>query len=454
MSDGAALHRRRWRRAGALAALGLTALAAARGAPTDGGSGPGEPVILFRQGDGGFHTYRIPGVVVTARGTVLAWCEARRFTAADRGEMEIHLRRSTDGGRRWEPARHVAHLGPRLARNPHMPAAKRGKPLGGPDEQTVDNAVAIATRAGRVHLLYCVEYMRCFHVTSDDDGLTWSAPVEITAAADGYRGRIDWQAVAFGPGHGIELPGGRLVAPLWMADYRGDLAPRPLHHGCGVVYSDDGGATWRAGDLALPRAGEASIAPLSDGRVLLTARNADPCNRRLAAVSADGATGWSAPWFVADLPEWGCMAGMVSHPGTPAGPVLLHCAPDTDSRAHAARRDLTVWASRDDGATWPVKRLLRAGPAAYGDLAVLDDGRVMCVYESGLPGVDAGNGTRRPWAYACIAAATFDLEWIVGTIPAAAEAGTPSGRRSPATLEAPSGESRKTAEGRTLRQTD
>ena len=403
-----ALH---WLAAAVVAALSPVAAAGESG---QAAGTVADPAILFRQGRGGFHTYRIPGVVVTARGSVLAWCEARKFTAADRGEIEIHLRRSTDDGRIWDEARQVAHLGPRLPRNPHMPAQKKRKNMGGPDEQTVNNAVAIATRAGPVHLLYCVEYMRCFHTRSDDDGVTWSTPREITAAADGFRPRIDWQAVAFGPGHGIELGGGRLVAPVWIADYRAaEGTPRARRHGSGVLFSDDG-TTWQAGDLALPGGGESCLAELSDGRVTLTARNSDPRNRRLSAVSLDGATAWSEPRLIDDLPEWGCMAGFVRHPGTDAfpGPLLLHSAPDTDYRAHSARRDLTVWASRDDGLTWPVHRLLRAGPSAYSDLAVLPDGRVICVYESGLPGVQPKDTKPRPWAYACIAASAFDLPWL------------------------------------------
>lgn len=406
----------------ALACLAFAVVAALlAGLPAAEAAGAVEdPTILFRQGDGGFHTYRIPGVVVTARGGVLAWCEARKFTAADRGEIEIRLRRSIDGGRSWDNARQVAHLGPRLARNPHMPERKKLKNMGGPDEQTVNNAIVIATRAGPVHLLYCIEYMRCFHVRSDDDGLTWSEPREITRAADGFRRRIDWQAVAFGPGHGIELAGGRLVVPVWLADYRrADGTGRSLSHGSGTMVSDDGGATWQAGGVAIRRGGESAVAELSDGRVMLTARNSDPRNRRLASLSDDGATGWSEPRLIDDLPEWGCMAGFVRHPGTATfpGPLLLHSGPDTDARVHSARRDLTVWGSRDDGRTWPVKRLLRPGSAAYSDLAVLPNGRVICVFESGLPGVGPtgkpGEKKERPWAYACIAATAFDLSWLV-----------------------------------------
>ena len=401
--------------------------AAGRGGAPAAALPPGtvtEPVVLFRQGTDGVHTFRIPGIVTTAHGTLLAYCEARRFSAADRGELEIHMRRSTDGGLTWEPARHLAHLGPRLPRNPHLPPGKVAKNLGGPDEQTVNNAVAIATRAGRVHLLYCVEYMRSFHILSDDDGRSWSAPREITESVAGYRDRIDWQAMAFGPGHGLELPDGRLVAPVWMSDYAPPADRRGrLRKGAGVVVSADGGVTWRAGDVALAEGNESCLATLSDGRVMLTARNGRPENRRLAAVSADGAHAWSEPRLLPDLPEHGCMAGFTAHPGTDrrAGHWLLHSAPDTDDRAHVSRRDLTVWASLDDGASWPVKRLLQAGPSAYSDLAVLSDGTIVCVYESGLPGVGPQTGKHRPWAYACIAVRRFDLDWVLGHRPDAAE---------------------------------
>lgn len=109
---------------------------------------------LFAEGTDGFRLYRIPGIVVTAKGSVLAYCEARKFAVADRGEIEIHLRRSTDGGRTWSPAKQVAHLGPRLSRNPHMPEDKQKRDMGGPNEQTVNNPVAIAARGGTVHLLW------------------------------------------------------------------------------------------------------------------------------------------------------------------------------------------------------------------------------------------------------------------------------------------------------------
>ncbi|HNQ87588.1 MAG TPA: sialidase family protein [Verrucomicrobiota bacterium] len=367
---------------------------------------------LFTEETDGFRLYRIPGIVVTAKGSVLAYCEARKFTVADRGEIEIHLRRSTDGGRTWSSAKQVAHLGPRLPRNPHMPENKKTKDMGGPNEQTVNNPVAIAARDGALHLLYCVEYRRAFQIRSDDDGVTWTAPVEITSAFDRFRSELDWQVIATGPGHAVELQSGRLVAPFWMATY--EKQPK-LRNAVGIIYSDDRGRTWQRGEIALRKAGEPNIAELPDGRVLVTARNTDPRNRRVVACSRDGATGWSKPEFVEELLEPGCMAGIVSHPGMAdrKTPFLLFSNPHTTKRAHRDRVDLTIKLSEDGGRTWPVSRILQPGPSAYSDLAVLPDGTMLCFYESGDPEAPRNNG--RPWAYSFLMLARFNLDWLTST---------------------------------------
>jgi len=371
-------------------------------------------MVLFEEETDGFKLYRIPGIVVTKAGTALAYCEARKFTEADRGEIEIHLRRSSDGGDTWSPPQQVAHLGPRLPRNPHMSEKKKHKNMGGPEEQTVNNAVAIADRSGAVHLLYCVEYMRCFVIRSDDDGLTWTSPREITSTFDEFRDQLDWQVIATGPGHGIQLQNGRLVVPFWMTDYerRG-----PLTKAAAVIYSDDGGETWHAGEIAVPLGGEPNVAELSDGRVLVTSRNTHPRNRRLATTSPNGATAWSEPALIEELLEPGCMAGLVSHPGGDASqgasrqPMLMFSHPYTTERSHQARRDVTIQVSWDDGRSWPWRKRLHAGPSAYSDLAVLPNGEVLCFYESG--GDQPSGKRKRPWAYRYLTVARFNLAWLM-----------------------------------------
>ncbi len=384
-----------------------------------------EKVDLFKEKTGGFFLYRIPGIVVTAKGSALAYCEARKFTGFDWGEMELHLRRSTDGGRNWGDVQQVAHHGPRLPRNPVAAEKKSKKGIGGPDEQTVHNGVAVAAKDGTVHFLYCVEYMRCFYLRSMDDGVTWSKPVEITATFEAFRKDWPWRVIATGPGHGIELKNGRLIVPVWIA------ASRDAAHANAVattIYSDDGGATWKRGDIVAgnegltPGTSENIAAEMSDGRVMLNIRTRAKANRRVVCYSPDGATQWTKPEFVQDLLEPVCMAGLVSHPGlaaTEGKPFLIFSNPNALERNDGLagpgerhdRKNLTIKLSHDDGRTWPVSRQLQKGASSYSDLAVLPDGTMLCVYERGLPGQEKKN---KLWPYTFVTVARFNHAWVTG----------------------------------------
>jgi sialidase-1 len=363
-------------------ALALDAMLAGRLPATET---PLEATEVFSPGMDGVARHRIPGIVVTSQGTVLAYCEARLNGSGDWGEIEIHMRRSLDGGRTWLPARTIAHHGPRIEGNPR-------KKKGGEHEQTVNNPVAIVDReTGAIEFLYCVNYARCFSMRSIDDGVTWSPPVEITVSFEPFRKQYDWKVIATGPGHGIQLQSGRLVVPIWLAyGGVGDHGPSAA----ATIFSDDHGKTWRAGAIVMPDAGEFAspnesiLAPLSDGRVMMVSRSLSKPNRKLVATSPDGAARWSPPVFHPALWEPRCMASLLAHP---AG-VLLFSNPHTlprDDRGEEVpggkgkRENLSVALSRDDGATWPVRKTLDAGPSAYSDLAVLPDGTVLCLYESG-----------------------------------------------------------------------
>lgn len=357
-----------------------------------------EKVEVFPPGLNGIARYRIPGIVVTAKGTVLAYCEARKNNSSDWGEIEVHLRRSTDGGKSWQPSQHIAHKADRIEGNPR-------KKTGGEHEQTVNNPVAIVDReTGAIEFLYCVNYARCFSMRSTDDGVTWSTPVEITASFEPFRKQYDWKVIATGPGHGIQMKSGRLVVPIWLAfGGVGDHGPSAA----GTIFSDDHGKTWTAGDIAFPNTSEfihpneTMLAPLSDGRVMLVARSPSKANRKLVSTSADGATGWSTPQFHDQLWEPQCMASIVAHP---AG-VLLFSNPHTlplgkDGKeapgGRGKRQNLCIKLSRDDGKTWPINKTLEADASAYSDLAVLPDGSVLCLYE-------------RANSITC---ARFDLPWV------------------------------------------
>jgi sialidase-1 len=360
-----------------------------------GAAGPRfEKTVVWQHGIGGYAHYRIPGVVVTRAGTVLAYAEARRTTRSDWAEIDLLLRRSTDGGRTFSTAVHMGHMEQAFSKNPAAVARNQGIGQG----TTYNNPVAIADSSGAVHFLFCVEYMRAFYMRSDDDGRTFSAPVEITGAFEAFRGQYPWKVLATGPGHGIQLRNGRLLVPVWLS-----LGTEGNGHGPSVtatVYSDDRGKTWRAGEIAgpdtaeMPSPNEATAVQLDSGRVMLNMRAPSGRQRRIVTYSRDGATGWSAPAFDDALFEPVCFASLLrlgKHR-------LVFVNPDSTARE---RRNLTVRISEDDGRSWAVKRSIEPGLSAYADLAVLRDGTILCFYESGVQ-----------TSYDQVTMARFNLEWI------------------------------------------
>lgn len=339
-----------------------------------------EPILiktnLFRAGEAGYALYRIPGIVVTPKGTVLVYCEARRNSRGDWGEIDLILRRGTENAAQWHPPQKVPEPKVPITRNPVAVAQK----LGRPGDITLNNPIAIADqKTGVVHFLYCAEYNRCFYVRSDDDGETFSEPKEITSAFNPFRPEYDWKVIATGPGHGIQLVNGRLLVPIWMSTGTGGHAHRPS--AVSVIYSDDAGQNWKRGDIVcnhpepLLNPSETAAAQLADGRVLLNIRSESKDHRRALSVSKDGATAWTVPTFQHDLPEPICMGSLLA---LPRGE-LLFANPDSPGRA---RTNLTIYLSRDQGRSWPVKKSLESGPSAYSDLAVASDGTVLCFYEN------------------------------------------------------------------------
>ncbi len=364
-----------------------------------------EKIDLFEAGKDGYVLYRIPGIVVTKKGTVLAYCEARKRTGSDWDQIDILLRRSSDGGKTWEPRQKLVKLEGKFARNPAAVKQKLAKE----GEIAFNNPVAFAdAKTGAVHFLFCVDYGRCFYVKSDDEGQTFTPPVEITAAFDKFRPAYAWQVLATGPGHGIQLANGRLVVPVWLSTGTAGNAHRPS---CvSVVFSDDHGKTWQRGDIVareedIANPSETVPVELSDGRVMLNIRNEGKQRLRAVSISADGATKWSKLKLDEGLPEPICMGSILRLPSSlnvDGKPRIAFVNPDNPTGRE--RRNVSVRLSDDDAKTWRPAKTIDAGPSGYSDLAATNDGTILCLYERGA--ID-GNHYHTRW----LTVARFNLEW-------------------------------------------
>ncbi len=330
---------------------------------------------LFTVGDHGYNLFHIPGVAVTKQGTVLAWCEARVNAGHDWDDIDILMRRSTDEGDTWNEAQKIVEVdGPRT-KNPFALRLKRTDPK----SVTYNNPVLIPDRDGAIHMLFCLEYMRCFYQRSDDDGVTWSEPVEITDAFESFRKDYDWKVLATGPNHSIQLSNGRLLVPVWLSTGTGGNAHRPSV--TATIYSDDFGKTWHASEIAVPctdefvNPNETVAVELSDGRVLLNVRNESGAHRRIFVTSPNGSTNWSKPKFHNDLIEPICMGGMVRYNRDGLN-LLLFSNPNSLRQ----RRDVGIRVSDDEGKTWTLAKTIEFGWSAYSDINVTHSGKILCFY--------------------------------------------------------------------------
>ena len=209
------------------------------------------------------------------RGTLLAFAEGRHDAAADSGHIDLVARRSTDGGVTWSALQVVGDNGAEAWVNPCVVVDRTAGAVwllstqnSGADKEK--EIIAGASRSG----------ITVWAMKSDDDGLTWSKPIEITASVK----KPEWTWYATGPGVGIQTQGGRLVIPANHADRSGV-------HRSHLFYTDDGGRSWTLGAIATPGTNESQIVELADGRLMHNMRNHPPKPPRTSGSSASVPTG-------------------------------------------------------------------------------------------------------------------------------------------------------------------
>jgi sialidase-1 len=159
---------------------------------------------VFVSGTDGYHTYRIPSLIVTKKGTLLAFCEGRKKGPGDAGDIDLLLKRSFDGGKTWAKTQVVWDDGPNTCGNPCPVIDARTGTIWLLLTHNLGSDTQAMILAGKSKGTRTVWLSR-----SDDDGATWSKPVEITRQVK----KPNWTWYATGPGVGIQLKSGRLVVP-------------------------------------------------------------------------------------------------------------------------------------------------------------------------------------------------------------------------------------------------
>jgi sialidase-1 len=212
---------------------------------------------------------------------------------------------------------------------------------------------------GTVWLLFARNNDRIFVGRSLNEGTTWGTRAEITSSVK----LPTWgNFIATGPGHGTQLPSGRLVFPSYHSG--GSTGGSSAY----VIFTDDGGTTWRIGqDMGLG-SGEPMAAVLSDGRLMMNTRSPRRAWLRTVGVSDDWGFGWKDVARDESLIEPTCQASLLETRLPDGAHALLFSNPESHRRER-----MTVKLSTDDGATWPHSLRVYEGSSAYSDVVAVDD---------------------------------------------------------------------------------
>ncbi|MDF9826575.1 sialidase-1 [Ereboglobus sp. PH5-10] len=358
-------------------------------------------VAVRQAGDDGVARFRIPGIVTTPKGTLLAIYDVRREKSRDlQGDIDIGLSRSTDGGQNWEPMRIVLDMGEWGGLPQRYNGVSDACIL--VDDRTGDVYVAglwmhgLLDAEGRwieglsenstewTHQWRAKSSQPGFGVKqtsqfllakSTDDGRTWSPPKNLTRALK----KEEWWLFAPAPGRGIMLKDGTLVMPAQGRDEKGLAFSN-------IVLSRDAGKTWSASHPAYSGSNENQIVQLDDGSIMLNSRRGRDQGSRAVTVTHDLGKTWREHPSSGALVEPGCMAALHRHEYTaPDGSrksILLFANPNSKK----AREKMTIKVSFDNGATWPARHWILLNEekrSAYSCLTSVDEQTIGILYEAG-----------------------------------------------------------------------
>lgn len=307
--------------------------------------------FLFKNHKEGYNVYRIPTIIKTASGKLLVFCEGRN-SLLDKGDIDIVMKTSADNGNTWSSLKIIWDIGKNTCGNP---------------------APVYDIVTGKIILTATLNNDKVYVLCSKDDGESWEPPMDMTSAVK----PDNWKWYASGPVHAVQLEQtsfkNRIVVPC---NHTITGINKHISH---VIYSDDSGVTWKlGGSVPNEKTDECVVAELANGGLLLNMRNSDrTLPNRKKSISTDGGITWSYAVFDSTLIEPICQGSLLSYSSSPN--ILLFSNPLHKKK----RKNLTLSISYDNGKTWAKQVNICHNKSAYSDMAVLKNGDVICLFETG-----------------------------------------------------------------------
>ena len=330
--------------------------------------GENNSTTVFLSGEGGYNTYRIPSLIKAQDGTLIAFCEGRKDSVSDAGDIDLIYKFSKDNGDTWSDIFVLWDDGKNTCGNP-CPVI---------DKNTGDIIILMTWNRGDDNEIEIIngiskDTRRVFISRSVDNGQTWSKVEEITNSTK----HPDWSWYATGPGVGIQMTGdkykNRLIIPC---DHANKKDKQGYSH---IIYSDDGGKTWAYSQPIGIKTNECQVVEITDNKLLINMRNYNreyPC--RATSISEDGGLSWSNLSYDLELIEPVCQASLIKHQSENREYLIFSNPADKKERIK-----MTVKISSDYGKTWKYQKLLYKGPSAYSSLYSMNEKEVGILFECG-----------------------------------------------------------------------
>ena len=326
-----------------------------------------DSTVLFSPGDAGSKFYRIPAICTTNTGTLIVAADKRWNHGGDLpADIDVVTRRSTDGGRTWEPA---------------VTVAGADSEIGSGDPAIVfdfvrNTAICIFTHGNGLWQSTPDDNAHIMISKSSDDGKTWSKPVDINDQL--FAGPPDWVTSFAGSGHACQMRNGRLLFVIQVrtdTSWGGKLS-------CYACYSDDGGDTWHASKVPGDYNGdESKIVELSDGRLMMSIRRRYEGYHRRMSFSDNGGETWSETTVHPQILDPACNGDVINYSYKGNQNILIHTIPYHSQ----LRKNVSLLVSFDNGKTWPWHQSLVPTGSAYSSITQLADGTLGCVVERNSP---------------------------------------------------------------------
>jgi sialidase-1 len=322
---------------------------------------PAPPTNVFKLGEAGHHTFRIPAIVTTKQGSLLAFSEGRVNGRSDTGDINLVMKRSEDGGHTWSDLQVIWDDSTNVSGNPCPVVLDNG-----------DILLLLTWNHGKDHESHIKKgtskYGRIPYIMkSTNDGKNWSKPRDISAMAD----KKEWMWYATGPGNGIQLKHGKSKGRIVIPCANSTVKKGYNSH---VIYSDDNGETWKYSQDIGSGSNESTVVELTDGTLIFNTRQqSNKSGFRGQAISNDGGVTWSEYTNKTTLKDPTCQASFITYKDD----ILLFANPQGKGRA-----DGVIQISSDGAKSWQKVIDLPKGGFAYSSMTVLPSGDVGILYET------------------------------------------------------------------------